>query len=85
MSERFNRHHKKCRSRGGKRYVNGHNNIVRVAVNKHRFWHGLFENLPAQEICAIINEIWLDPEYKFICVKREKGDRKRYQHDKRQS
>jgi hypothetical protein len=77
MSERYNRHHRKPRSKGGAHFVNGHHNIVKVPVPKHRFWHGLFENLSAQDICAIINEIWLNPEYKFICVKREKGNSRR--------
>ena len=69
-----NRHHKKPRSRGGKRYVNGHHNIVKVSVVKHRAWHTLFENLTPQEICAIINQIWLDPDHKFVCTKRERGN-----------
>jgi hypothetical protein len=77
MDRRTDRHHKKCQSKGGKRYVNGHHNIVRVPVFKHQAWHTLFGNLSAQDICAIINQIWLDPEYKFICVKRERGNSRR--------
>lgn len=73
----YNRHHKKPQSKGGKRFVNGHHNIVRVPVVKHRAWHSLFENLSAQEICALINQVWLDPDYKFICTKRERGNSKR--------
>lgn len=77
MSE-YNRHHRKCRSNNGNCHVvNGHKNIVYVPVKKHRFWHGLFENLSPQVICQIINDTWLDPDWQFICVRREKGNYRR--------
>ena len=76
--ERKSRHHRKPRSLGGKRFVNRHKNISLVSVTLHRAWHALFLNLSAQEICAIINEVWLNPEYKFVCERREKGKRNAY-------
>ncbi len=76
MADQWNRHHRKCRSKGGKRFANGYRNLMRVPVAKHRSWHCLFENLSAHEICAIINEVWLNPEWKFICVKRKRGTRR---------
>ena len=42
-----------------------------VSVSKHRAWHTLFSNYDAQQIANIINEVWLDPQYKFIAVKKD--------------
>lgn len=71
--QKYNRHHKLAKVNGGKKYVNGHTNIVRVPVETHRAFHYLFGTLSAQDICAIINT-WIDPNWKFICVKRERGN-----------
>lgn len=81
MSE-HNRHHKLARSNGGNCHVvNGHRNIVYVPVKKHRAFHTLFENLSAQAICQIINDTWLDPNYQFICVPRQKGNYRKRKRD----
>lgn len=74
----MHRHHRLPRSLNGNRHVvNGHNNISYVQQNHHRAWHNIFRNYTAQEICAIINDVWLDPNYKFICIPREKGNYKK--------
>ena len=61
------RHHRRPRSRGGK---TTDSNISVVDITEHRAWHKLFWNYSPQEICNIINAIWLDPSKKFICVDR---------------
>jgi len=61
-------HHRKPRSIGG---GNNTDNLIDVPVTKHRAWHTLFENLTAVFICRLINDVWLDTDYKFVCVPRE--------------
>lgn len=61
------KHHRKPKSRSG----NGnHRNISVVPVGKHRAWHVLFSNKTPHEIAKIISEIWIDPDYEFICVRK---------------
>jgi hypothetical protein len=64
---RENRHHRRPRSRGGRTTPD---NISFVPVVKHMLWHEMWGNMLPDEICARINEVWLDPAYKFVCVKR---------------
>ena len=65
--KRTSLHHRLCRSLGGR---NDDRNISVVTANKHRAWHSLFNNMSAHEICAVANTIWLDPDYRFICIRR---------------
>ena len=64
----MSRHHRKPSSRGG---TESQENISFVPYNGHRAWHGFAKNLSPNEICELINEKYLDPEYMFICVRRE--------------
>lgn len=66
------RHHRLPRSRGGE---SDERNISFVERDNHRAWHKLFENKTAPEIADIINSVWLDPDFKFICVKAKYLDR----------
>ena len=61
-------HHRKPRSIGG---TNEHRNISRVPVHKHRAWHLLFSNFSPEIIAEIISEVWLDPDYKLVAVRRD--------------
>jgi hypothetical protein len=63
-------HHRKPTSIGGERQAN--RNKSDVPRIQHQSWHNLFSNHSAPTICAIINEKWLDPDYKFICVPADK-------------
>ena len=60
-------HHRRCRSNGGGEEGS---NLVTVHTFLHRSWHNLFQNKLPPEICDIINDVWGDPRYKFICVRR---------------
>jgi hypothetical protein len=63
------RHHRRPRSKGG----NGKpENISVVPETKHRAWHVLFADKNPDHIAEIINAVWLDPHFKFICVRKEK-------------
>ncbi len=64
-----NKHHRKCLSNGGSDMSF---NISNVSIVKHRAWHTLFANCTPQEICKIINNIWLDTDYEFLCRRKEK-------------
>lgn len=62
-------HHRRPRSRGG---GNNPENLSGVPVNYHQAWHKLFANLSPQEIAAIINDCWLDPDFYFVTIPRKK-------------
>ena len=64
-------HHRKPKGLGGK---NNSENLIQVWTTQHRAWHTLFECNPADAICRIINAIWLDPDYKFVCVPKKHYD-----------
>jgi hypothetical protein len=61
-------HHRKPTSIGGSKHnKKNHSKVTRI---QHRAWHTLFSNFTAQTIAGIINEKWVDPAYKFVCVPR---------------
>lgn len=62
------KHHRKPRSIGGD---NSNRNISMVNQKMHRAWHTLFKNKTAYEIAELINEFWLDPDYKFISIPKD--------------
>lgn len=64
-------HHRKPVSLGG---TNIWNNLSRVTPVRHKAWHTLFSNNDVHRIAEIINESWLDSDYKFVVVKKGKTD-----------
>ena len=72
--EGFSKHHRKPRSKGGD---NSNENLVLVEHKKHRAYHLLFDNKDPKEVAQILNETWIDPTFKFICVKRKKNGNRR--------
>lgn len=62
------KHHRKCRSNGG----GGGKNLVEVDRENHEAWHKLFSNFEPWRIAAIINATWIDPDYKFVVVRRSR-------------
>lgn len=61
------RHHRRPISLQGS---NDESNISIVQQKLHDAWHILFSNHTPETIAAIINEKWLDPRYRFVCVVR---------------
>jgi hypothetical protein len=62
-------HHKKPRSIGGSRHeTRNHSWVPRI---QHNAWHTIFQNETAQEICHKINKMFLDPDYRFVCIKKQ--------------
>jgi hypothetical protein len=59
-------HHRKPTSIGG---TNEDRNLSSVRKSHHEHWHGIFGNKTAQQICDYINDVWLDPDYKFKLTK----------------
>jgi hypothetical protein len=74
MKQNRNTHHRKPRCLGGS---NDPRNLVNVPENQHVSWHTLFEGRNPENICAFINAVWLDPDYKFTCVRVRKEEDKR--------
>lgn len=60
---KLTKHHRKPKSIGGS---NKAYNISRVPRGQHESWHNLFGNKTVPEIVAILNEVWIDPNYKLI-------------------
>lgn len=71
MKKHQDKHHRLEASNGG---GNTQDNISCVNSSEHVAWHIIFKNYHAKIKCQIINETWLDPDYKFICVEAEKYD-----------
>ncbi len=61
-----NQHHRRPRSKGG---GSEPRNISIVKGKQHEAWHMLFSNYDPDVICQIINEVWLDPRFRFSCDK----------------
>ena len=62
------RHHRKCRANGG---PNEASNIKMVTIKAHQCWHYLFKSFEAPVIASIINNNWLDKDWKLVAVRRE--------------
>lgn len=62
-------HHRKPKSRGGNSKLS---NLVRVEKSKHIAYHKLFGNMQPKEIAAYLSEIWVDPAYELIAIRRKR-------------
>jgi hypothetical protein len=60
-------HHKKCRSNGGS---SDDGNLAVLRLETHAHWHAIFGNKTPEKICRIINAVFLDPSFHFICERR---------------
>lgn len=64
---RMSTHHRTPRAQGGSQGP-----TVQVTQTQHRAWHTLFDGtLLPEDICAIINALWLDDRYYFVCRRRK--------------
>lgn len=68
LPKQYDKHHRKPSSRGG---GSKERNISIVPRRQHQAWHTLFSNLSPETISAIINEKWIDPDFEFICIKKD--------------
>jgi len=66
------KHHRKPKRLGGK---GNKKNISIIPEHKHHAWNILtnFNQLLPHQIAEVINEVYLDPEFEFICVKKKGG------------
>jgi len=64
-------HHRKPRSIGG---TNEDRNISELSVSRHRAWHILFQNWPAQRIADEINARYLDPDFEMVVWRKMRDD-----------
>jgi hypothetical protein len=69
MDEKRSRHHKRCRSNGGKTTKR---NVVMINDNLHRAWHLLFSNMTPPEVAHLINTTFIDPDYHMVCEVKPK-------------
>ena len=71
-------HHRCPQSLGGQKTKE---NISVVDIKKHECWHTLFANMTPYEIAKVINSVWLDPSYQFLCVNKRPDDTQRLAHN----
>lgn len=71
---RTNKHHRLSRSRTGGKPFDGNikniPNVIRVDYKKHQAFHQLFTDTHPMSIAKELNDIWLDPEWQLVAVKR---------------
>ena len=67
----FDRHHRRPRSRGG---TDHQRNLSLVPKDLHTCWHKLFDNHRPETIAAIISDLWLDPDWELIAVRKDDED-----------
>ena len=66
------KHHRKPSSIGGD---SSPSNLSWLPANQHQAWHLCFSNMTAPTICAILNEKYIDPHYRFVCIPADKMER----------
>ena len=78
------RHHRRPKIHGGRsNFPKG--NISRVPKEKHQWFHALFcyngIAMTPSQIVAELNNVWLDPDYMVVLVKKEKpNEHPQYAH-----
>jgi hypothetical protein len=65
------RHHRKCRCNNG---GDEPSNISVVSQSKHDIFHAMFGCMTPPEIAEELNKVWLDKEYKFICIHNKRKE-----------
>ena len=63
----LSRHHRRPKSKNG---GNHSENISFVTPHAHRAWHLIAGTETPHRIAEIISDVWLDPAYKLVAVKR---------------
>ena len=63
----YDEHHRKARGNGGD---NSPENISNVRIDEHIGFHRLFGIMSPKEIAKKLSDIWIDPEWKLIAVKK---------------
>lgn len=61
------KHHRKCKINGGK---SNKQNISHITRRHHEAWHTLTGHKTPQEIAKLFTDIYIDPDYEFICVRK---------------
>jgi len=69
--EGYNWHHRKAKVNGGSGQLTSPN-MVEVDVLEHRAYHLLFGTKTPEQVAAILNKTWIDPDYELIAVKKGK-------------
>ena len=70
----MDKHHRRPRSRGGS---NNANNISIVDRKLHVAWHSLVGNMTAPEAARMLSDTWIDPEFYFVAIPRQRASSKK--------
>ncbi len=68
MKNRFDKHHRRPRSKGGK---NNPRNISYIPRIHHEAWHILFQNWEPEQIAKRITEWFLDPDFVMVAIPKQ--------------
>lgn len=63
----YSTHHRRPVVLGG---TNESRNLSLLPKDKHRAWHILFSTSPPAHIVALINRLYLDPDYELVLKRR---------------
>ena len=66
-SKQITRHHRKPRKLGG---TSDARNISLITREKHEAYHLLVNHQDVHEICRILNESFIDPDYLLVPVRK---------------
>ena len=67
IPKQMSKHHRKTKLRNG---TDADSNISIVPVTWHQAYHTLFWDLSPQEIARMLNEVWIDPSWRLVVVRR---------------
>lgn len=75
MRVKRQRHHRRPKSRGGTDHMD---NISMVRPQDHVAFHRLFGNMLADEIAAMLTDVWIDPAYYLVAIPYRKRKPRKY-------
>jgi len=80
MAKRDRHHrHPKSRRTSYKGDINENRNVSMVRREDHIHYHALFGNMLPNEMAAMLNDVWVSPDYYLVAVPRYKRTSKRRQ------
>jgi hypothetical protein len=63
-------HHRRCKINGGSDSFPPHN-VALVPLKKHQAWHTLTGSMSPYQIAKMFTELYIDPEYTLVAVKKK--------------
>jgi len=68
MEDKRSWHHRKMRCHGGTKQPR---NMSNLSTKEHRAWHTIVGSRQPEDIAALLNARYVDPDYQFVCIRTE--------------